>query len=63
MHLDGFGLFVEDMAGMIRFYRDVLGFEIKENEDTIQCRKYEEICSSISSCSITESVCIHTWVI
>ena len=34
MHLDGFGLFVEDMAGMIRFYRDVLGFEIKENEDT-----------------------------
>ena len=34
MHLDGFGLFVEDMAAMIRFYRDVLGFEIKENEDT-----------------------------
>ena len=34
MHLDGVGLFVEDMAGMIRFYRDVLGFEIKENEDT-----------------------------
>lgn len=34
MKLDGFGLFVEDMATMIRFYRDVLGFEIKENEDT-----------------------------
>lgn len=24
MRLDGFGLFVEDMAKMIRFYRDVL---------------------------------------
>lgn len=34
MKLDGFGLFVNDMATMIRFYRDVLGFEIKENEDT-----------------------------
>ena len=34
MRLDGFGLFVNDMAGMIRFYRDVLGFEIKEAEDT-----------------------------
>lgn len=34
MRLDGFGLFVEDMAAMIRFYRDVLGFEIKEGEDT-----------------------------
>ena len=32
MHLDGFGLFVEDMPKMIRFYRDVLGFEIKESE-------------------------------
>ncbi len=30
MRLDGFGLFVNDMAEMIRFYRDVLGFEIKE---------------------------------
>ena len=29
MHLDGFGLLVEDMPKMIRFYRDVLGFEIK----------------------------------
>ena len=33
MRLDGFGLFVEDMAKMIRFYRDVLGFEIREGED------------------------------
>ena len=31
--LDGFGLFVIDMPTMVRFYRDVLGFEIKENED------------------------------
>ena len=34
MRLDGFGLFVEDMGKMIRFYRDILGFEIKEAEDT-----------------------------
>lgn len=34
MRLDGFGLFVDDMAKMIRFYRAVLGFEIKEGEDT-----------------------------
>ena len=34
MRLDGFGLFGEDMPAMIRFYRDVLGFEIKEGEDT-----------------------------
>jgi catechol 2,3-dioxygenase-like lactoylglutathione lyase family enzyme len=33
MRLDGFGLLVNDMATMIRFYRDVLGFEIKEAED------------------------------
>ena len=34
MRLDGFGIFVEDMGRMIKFYRDVLGFEIKESEDT-----------------------------
>ena len=34
MRLDGFGIFVDDMAAMIRFYRDVLGFEIKEDENT-----------------------------
>lgn len=34
MRLDGYGLFVKDMATMIKFYRDVLGFEIKEEENT-----------------------------
>lgn len=34
MTLDGFGLFVNDMWTMIRFYRGVLGFEIKGNEST-----------------------------
>ena len=34
MRLDGFGLLVDNMAEMIRFYRDVLGFEIKEPENT-----------------------------
>ena len=34
MRLDGFGLLVEDIGKMIRFYRDVLGFEIKEAEDS-----------------------------
>ena len=34
MRLDGFGLLVKDMEKMIRFYRDVLGFEIREAEDT-----------------------------
>ena len=33
MRLDGFGLLVHDMGKMIRFYRDVLGFEIREAED------------------------------
>ena len=32
MRLDGYGLFVRDMPTMVRFYRDVLGFEIKEEE-------------------------------
>ena len=34
MKLDGFGIMVDDMAVMVHFYRDVLGFEIKEPEDT-----------------------------
>lgn len=34
MRLDGFGIFVKDMPAMIRFYRDVLGFAIREEEDT-----------------------------
>ncbi len=34
MRLDGFGIFVKDMPAMIRFYRDVLGFEIREGEET-----------------------------
>ncbi len=34
MKLEGFGIFVQDMTLMIRFYRDVLGFEIKEDEET-----------------------------
>ena len=33
MKLDGLGLLVEDMATMVRFYRDVLGFEITEGEN------------------------------
>ena len=35
MKLDGVGLFVNDMATMLRFYRDVLGFEIKEDENAV----------------------------
>ena len=35
MKLDGFGLFVDDMPTMIRFYRDVLGFEIIEEENAV----------------------------
>ena len=34
MKLDGFGIFVKDMPTMIRFYRDVLEFDIKEDEQT-----------------------------
>mgnify|MGYP001273926300 FL=1 len=34
MKLDGFGIFVKDMPTMVRFYRDILGFEIKEKENT-----------------------------
>ncbi len=35
MKLDGIGLFVKDMATMVRFYRDVLGFKIQEGEDAV----------------------------
>lgn len=34
MKLDGFGIFVKNMETMVRFYRDVLGFEITEEENT-----------------------------
>ncbi|MDE6727534.1 MAG: VOC family protein [Oscillospiraceae bacterium] len=30
MKLDGFGIFVNDLEAQIKFYQDVLGFEIKE---------------------------------
>lgn len=33
MKLDGFGIFVGDMPTMVRFYRDVLGFGIREDEN------------------------------
>ena len=35
MRLDGFGLLVDDMPTMVRFYRDVLGFEITEGENAV----------------------------
>ena len=35
MKLDGFGLLVDDMPTMVRFYRDVLGFEITEGENAV----------------------------
>ena len=34
MRLDGLGIFVKDMSVMIRFYREVLNFEIREDENT-----------------------------
>lgn len=34
LRLDGFGIMVDNMSVMVRFYRDVLGFEIKEEENT-----------------------------
>lgn len=33
MKLDGFGIFVKDMATMVRFQRDILNFEIREDEN------------------------------
>jgi len=35
MRLDGFGLLVDDMPTMVRFYRDVLGFEITEGDNAV----------------------------
>ena len=35
MKLDGFGVFVKDMPTTVCFYRDILGFEIKEAEDAL----------------------------
>ncbi len=34
MQLEGMGLFVDDMPTMVKFYQDVMGFKI-ENNDTI----------------------------
>ena len=34
MKLDGFGIMVDDMGVMVRFYRDVLGFGITEDDET-----------------------------
>lgn len=34
MKLDGFGIFVKNMSTMVNFYRDVLEFEIQEDENT-----------------------------
>jgi len=39
MRLDGFGLFVNDMPKMVRFYRDVLGFEITEGENAVSAAR------------------------
>ena len=47
MRLDGFGLLVENMGKMIRFYRDVLGFEIKEEENTSNVYLGRNIISAI----------------
>lgn len=35
MKLDGFRLLINDMGKMIRFYRDVLDFEIKEDKSIL----------------------------
>lgn len=33
MKLDGFGIFVNDLGAMIGFYREVLGFEIRDTAE------------------------------
>ncbi len=33
MKLDGFGIFVNDLTAQIKFYREVLGFEIKQTAE------------------------------
>ena len=33
MKLDGFGIFVNDLAAQIKFYQEVLGFEIKQTSE------------------------------
>ena len=43
MILEGFGLFVEDMGTMIRFYRDVLGFAITEPESAAMYLKKDGV--------------------
>lgn len=41
LRLDGFGLFVKDMPSMVSFYKEALGFEIKEegNASSIRLEK------------------------
>ena len=43
MKLDGFGISIKDMGTMVRFYRAVLGFEIKEDENGTQEVVYNEL--------------------
>lgn len=33
MRLDGFGIIADDMSVMVGSYRDVLGFEVKEDKN------------------------------
>ena len=44
MKLEGFGIFVTDMPAMVRFYRDVLDFEIREAEDAENIYLEKEMC-------------------
>ena len=54
MRLDGFGIMVDDMGEMIRFYRDVLGFEIKEKESESNVYLIKAESTSITSATISE---------